>query len=183
MSFSVIIAIICAVVLLAFTILTAVKYYLLRRKVGDIVAERLTEQELVFEKRLADELVVRVLEQENRFEVKLVKKLAEQKALHEHGLTSLSGSIAGKLREKFCPFTPAYPYDIRDVVAVFSTFDFLVLKGRSNEYIEEVIIQEMKTGKNRLEPIQRSLRDCILSGKIRWEQWGIDKVGEWYLLD
>ena len=89
--------------------------------------------------------------------------------------------ISGDVLEKFCPFSPAYPYNLQDIVAIFDTFDFMVLKGRTNGKIEEVVIQEMKSTPQTLRQNQRQLKACIKAGKVRFEHWELNqKTNEWY---
>ena len=105
------------------------------------------------------------------------KKL--QEAIKE-SLRGQRSKISGDILEKFCPFSPNYHYNLRDVVAIFDTFDFMVLKGRSDGMIEEVIIQEMKSTPQSLKPNQRQLRDCIKAGKVRFEHWQFsNELNEW----
>lgn len=101
-----------------------------------------------------------------------------------HALASQKGSLSGIITEKFCPFSPTYKYDLWDVTAIFDVFDFLVLKGKnSSSGIEEIIFQEMKTGWGKLDDSQRQLRDCIRAGRIKFEQWRLDKkTDKWYLV-
>ena len=89
--------------------------------------------------------------------------------------------ISGTILEKYCPFSPEYTYDPRDVVSVFDAFDFLVLRGKSVGQIEEIIIQEMKSNtKTPLNWSQKQLRDCVERGAIRFESWKLDiKTGKW----
>ena len=92
-------------------------------------------------------------------------------------------AISGTILEKYCPFAPEYTYDPRDVVAVFGTFDFLVLKGKSVGQIEEIVLQEMKSSRSTpLNKSQKLLRDyCAGSGVVRFETWRLDtSTGKWY---
>ena len=63
-----------------------------------------------------------------------------------------------------------------------STFDFLVLKGKSLGQVEEIVLQEMKGSRTaRLNDSQKQLRDCVKSGAIRFETWRLDtNTGKWY---
>lgn len=120
-------------------------------------------------------------------EAKYGQKLELERNRHEIGLASQRGSIAGVILEKFLPFFAEYPYDLEDVVAVFDTFDLLVLRGRSNKggkVIEEIVFQEIKTGDPYLSPIQESLRGCVGARRVRFETWHRNKkTGKFYLIE
>lgn len=90
--------------------------------------------------------------------------------------------ISGTILEKYCPFSPEYTYDPRDVVAIFDAFDFLVLRGKSQGQIEEIVFQEMKGSLSApLNLTQRQLRDCVNGGVIRFETWKLDtSTGKWH---
>jgi len=108
------------------------------------------------------------------------KQLKEQ---YEHGLKTQRATLSGKVFQMYCPLAFKYvnEYDLMDIVAVFSTFDFLVLKGRNKGEIKEVEFQEMKTGHARLSDLQRSLRNTIKAGKVKFTQWRLsEKTGKWY---
>lgn len=103
------------------------------------------------------------------------EKLQQQKNTmqesHEHGLISQRGQVAGKILERFLPIFSDYEYNPDDVIPIFNTFDFLVLKGRCQNNITSVIFQEVKTGNSRMERLQKNLRDIIVKGHVSFEQW------------
>ncbi len=101
---------------------------------------------------------------------------------YQKGLDGQRAAISGTIFEKFCPFAPEYPYNLSDVIAVFNTFDFMVLKGKVDGKIEEIVIQEMKSSEGyNLDTPQRQTRDCIKAGKVRFETWLLDKrTNKWH---
>lgn len=109
---------------------------------------------------------------------------AEQEDKLALALRGQKAKISGDDIAKFCPFSPDYPYNSRDVVALFDTCDYLVFNGRVGGDITEVVFQEMKINKAGLRLEQRSLRDCIKAGRVRWETWRFkDKDECWVTKD
>lgn len=117
-------------------------------------------------------------------EMALVDLRESLERMYQRALASQRGSISGEIKEMYCPFAPDYPYDLRDVVAVFDTFDFLVLNGRNSERgIQELVFQEMKTGWGVLGDAQKQLRDCVKAGRVKFEQWRLGReTNKWYLV-
>lgn len=115
---------------------------------------------------------------------------------HKNGLKQQSYKISGEVLQRFCPFGASYPYDVRDAHPVFLSFDWIVLKGESNNEVSEVVFQEMKTGdgeychnidtylyKGKDYRKRISLRDTILRRNVRWETWYGDRLtGQWQLV-
>ena len=123
-----------------------------------------------------------VLSSERRHRAEEIVQHEEDKA--QAVVLALRGqksTISGTIAEKFCPFAPEYPYNLNDVVAVFDTCDFMVFTGRTDGKITEVVFQEMKSGDPRLSDLQRQLRDCVKTQRVRWETWQF-KDGKWILV-
>ena len=96
----------------------------------------------------------------------------------KESLQGQRSKISGDFLEKFCPFAPSYPYNLNDVVAIFDTFDFMVLKGRTDGKIEEIIFQEMKSYTPSylgIKSRQGQLKSCIINGRVRFEHWELDR--------
>jgi len=111
------------------------------------------------------------------------QEIKELKEKHAKGLESQSKEVAGMILEKFLPFCEEYPYDPRDFIPIYNTFDYIVLNGRGNSNITEIIFQELKTGKSpSLDPLQQQVRNCIENGNVRYEHWKRDSKAERFCL-
>lgn len=112
-----------------------------------------------------------------------IQLLDEKDEAVDLALKHQKSKISGEDVAKFCPFSPEYPYNARDVVAVFDTWDYTVLVGKVEGEIIEIVFQEMKSGEySRLSQLQHSLRECVRQGKVRWETWQLDKeTGIWHM--
>jgi predicted Holliday junction resolvase-like endonuclease len=76
--------------------------------------------------------------------------------------------LRGQFAERLFPLMTECPYAAIDMIFLGRPFDYLVLQGYQHGAIEEVVFVEIKTGQSSLSSIQRSLRDCIESGRVRW---------------
>lgn len=122
-------------------------------------------------------------------------RLEDSDRSHAQGLARQKGEIWGKAAERLAPLFGEWRlrYNPADLVLVNNTVDYLVLVGRSEESITEVVFQEVKSGTSGLLPkkgrqsrakrtIQDYLRECIEDRKVRWETWRFDEAsGELFM--
>ncbi len=134
---------IAAVIILAFIVIT-VNYYLIRRR----FESRFTEwqaQEQIFWKT----------------EVERVSKQA---------VTQSRAVLGGKFTEQMAPYLPEFKYDPTEARFIGSPIDFVVFPGLSAGDPKEVVIVEVKSGKNcALTPSERKIQQLIEEGMVRWE--------------
>ncbi|MFC1648358.1 Holliday junction resolvase-like protein [Nanoarchaeota archaeon] len=83
--------------------------------------------------------------------------------------------LGGLFSEQLAPYLPDFPYNPNEVRFVGKPIDFIVFKGMDSKEIEEVVFVEVKSGKSGLSSIERKLRDAIKAGKVRWEEYRVDK--------
>lgn len=138
-----------------------------------------------------------LIEQEHKIEIDDINKAHEEeidelnatieelRGTYKLNLKKQRASVSGDDVAKFCPFGLPYTslYNSRDVVHIGDTMDYLLFNGRVNDDITEVVFQEMKTAKDNLNKRQKSLRECIINKKVRWETWFLDDtIGLWKII-
>lgn len=79
--------------------------------------------------------------------------------------------LAGQAAEQLAPWLPGFPWDPSELRFIGKPVDFLVFRGAAAGRIEEVVFVEVKTGGSRPSPVERSLRDAVAAGRVRWEEW------------
>ncbi len=79
--------------------------------------------------------------------------------------------IGGQTAEQLAPYLPGFPYEAGDCRFIGKPVDFVVFSGASKGEIEELVFVEVKSGGAGLTRIERSLRDAIEAGKIRWYEY------------
>ena len=115
-------------------------------------------------------------------------QLQDARRSHEQGLARQAGIVWGKAAEKLAPLFGEWRlrYKPEDLVLVNNTVDYLVLVGRSEDAITEVVFQEVKSGesgrtprsrrsKSPRETPQEQLQRVIEAKKVRWETWRFNK--------
>lgn len=83
--------------------------------------------------------------------------------------------IGGQAAEQFAPFLPGFPADATEVRFIGKPVDYVAFSGSSRGAIDEVLFIEVKTGSSRLSPVEKSLRDAIASGKVRYVEYRPDR--------
>ncbi len=79
--------------------------------------------------------------------------------------------LTGQFMEKLAPHFPDFPHDPTEVRFIGTPIDYVVFEGLSAGTVQEVVFLEVKTGKSRLKSGQRSVRDAIEAGRVRWEEY------------
>ncbi|MFC1913926.1 Holliday junction resolvase-like protein [Chloroflexota bacterium] len=86
------------------------------------------------------------------------------------GIAQSRAILGGKFTEQMTPYLPEFRYDPTEARFIGSPIDFVVFPGLARGDPEEIVIMEVKTGKNSsLTPQQRKIRQLIEDGMVRWE--------------
>jgi|TARA_B100002003_G_scaffold250493_1_gene290075 predicted Holliday junction resolvase-like endonuclease len=88
--------------------------------------------------------------------------------------------LGGQFAEQLSPFLPGFKYSPNECRFIGKPIDFVVFKGADGKKIEEVVFVEVKSGKSRLSPFERKLKEAVEGGRVRWEEYRVDGglVGE-----
>ncbi|MBU0586551.1 hypothetical protein KJ780_03495 [Candidatus Micrarchaeota archaeon] len=78
---------------------------------------------------------------------------------------------AGQFAEQIAPYLPDFPFNPADARFIGKPVDFIVFKGACEKEIEEVIFVEVKSGKSKVSPQEKRLRDVINEKRIRWYEY------------
>ena len=79
--------------------------------------------------------------------------------------------LGGLAAEQLAPYLPGFPFDPTEVRFVGKPVDFIAFIGSSEGKIEEVAFVEVKSGGATLSPVERSLRDAINEGRVKWVEY------------
>lgn len=82
-------------------------------------------------------------------------------------------SLGGQVLEKISPHLPDFPYDPTELRYIGSPIDFVVFRGLNSDSVEEVIFLEVKSGKSRVTPRERSVQAAIESKNVRWDVYTV----------
>ncbi len=79
--------------------------------------------------------------------------------------------LGGKFTEQMVPYFPGFKYDPTEVRFIGSPIDMIVFPGLASGSPEEIVILEIKTGRNaHLTPQQVKIRQLIEEGMVRWDE-------------
>ncbi len=85
-------------------------------------------------------------------------------------LTQSRAVLGGKFTEQMAPFLPDFRYDPTEARFIGNPIDFIVFPGLAQGDPKEIVILEIKSGKNpQLSPVERKIRQLIEDGMVRWE--------------
>jgi predicted Holliday junction resolvase-like endonuclease len=79
--------------------------------------------------------------------------------------------LAGQAAEQLAPWLPGFPFDPGDCRFIGKPVDFLVFTGSTAGAISEVIFVEVKSGSAGLNKTERSLREAVEAGRVRWQEY------------
>lgn len=108
------------------------------------------------------------------FEVKLGKFKQEQQVeiekARKDAVTQSRGVLGGKFTEQVMPYLPDFKYDPTEARFIGSPIDFIVFPGLATGDPKEIVIVEIKSGKNpHLTVSEAKIQKLIENGMVRWE--------------
>ncbi len=124
----------------------ALGYFLIRSRIARSIRRRVARWQAEEEARIADE--------------------AERRS---------EAVLTGRIGEQFAPLWLDFPFAPSDVRFIGSPIDFIVFDGCTDVRIgratnlREIVFVDIKTGKARLNTIQRRIRQCVEAGHVRCE--------------
>lgn len=77
-------------------------------------------------------------------------------------------ALAGAVAERWAPWLEGFPGRASEARFLGAPVDYIVFHGIDAGEITEVTFVEVKAGRSTLSRVERSLRDCIREGKVRW---------------
>ena len=105
----------------------------------------------------------------------------EEKRIRRDAVARSVSTILGRVAEHIAPVISASELgaDPRDYRYLGSPVDYIVFKGLSGGRVEEIIFLEVKSGKRPvLSPRERSVRDAVLSCRIRYHVFNARRAVE-----
>jgi predicted Holliday junction resolvase-like endonuclease len=144
------------------------------------VARRLDEvSEIERELRFRESRLER--DSRNRVRQILSSKTEIQALLRDANKSAVQRSRAtllGKMLERLAPCFRTFSYDPRDMRCISDPVDYVLFEGLTVERkVKQITFIEVKCGKGRLSPVQRSVRDAVDKNRIYTEVWEIGDPG------
>ncbi len=79
--------------------------------------------------------------------------------------------LGGLAAEQLAPYLPGFPFDPTEVRFIGKPVDFVAFVGSSSGKVEEVAFVEVKSGNASLSRVERSLREAVSKGRVRWVEY------------
>lgn len=79
--------------------------------------------------------------------------------------------LTGQIGEQLAPYFPDFPGSTADARFLGKPVDYIVFSGASTGSVKEVLFVEIKTGAARLSGPERSLKEAIQAGRVRWVEY------------
>lgn len=95
--------------------------------------------------------------------------LLKIKKHRKHAVNKSSSVILWQVSEKIAPLLPEFPYNFKDLTFIGKWIDYIVFNWLSHKNLQEIVFIEIKTWKSSLNWNEKMIRDCINSGKVRYE--------------
>jgi predicted Holliday junction resolvase-like endonuclease len=100
-----------------------------------------------------------------------LKWQAEMEQARKSAVMQSRAVLGGKFTEQMVPYFPDFKYDPTEVRFIGTPIDMIVFPGLARGDPEEIVILEVKTGKNaQLTSQQRKIRQLIEDGMVRWDE-------------
>ncbi|MDC7126626.1 MAG: Holliday junction resolvase-like protein [Spirochaetales bacterium] len=82
--------------------------------------------------------------------------------------------LGGQFSEQLAPYLPGFDFNPNECRFIGKPIDFVVFKGMDEGRVDEIVLVEVKSGKNRnLSKIERALRDAVKDGRVSWQQYDV----------
>lgn len=81
--------------------------------------------------------------------------------------------VGGQVAEQLAPYLPDFPCDPGDARFVGKPIDFVCFAGASGGSVDEIVFVEVKSGGSSLSKVEKSVRDAIVAGRVRWVEYRI----------
>lgn len=81
--------------------------------------------------------------------------------------------IGGQLSEQMAAFLPGFPGDPAEARFIGKPVDYICFNGLSRGTVTGITFVEVKTGQSALSPVERTVRNAIESGQVRYEEYRI----------
>ncbi len=94
----------------------------------------------------------------------------EKSKIRQAAINQSRAVLGGRFVEQMAPYLPEFRYDPTEARFIGSPIDLVVFPGLAAGNPQEIVIMEIKTGRDcRLTPQQSKIRQLIEDGMVRWE--------------
>jgi hypothetical protein len=97
-----------------------------------------------------------------------------RRRIRQDALGKSRAVLKGKIGEQMAPMLPEFRYNPADARFLGSPIDYIIFDGYSeakdgNGKIHRIVLMDVKTGKAKLSPIEKKVKEAVAAGSIEWE--------------
>jgi predicted Holliday junction resolvase-like endonuclease len=81
--------------------------------------------------------------------------------------------LGGQFSEQLSPYLPDFPGDPTECRFIGKPVDFISFSGASSGEVSEILFIEVKSGESKLSSVERSLRDAVREGRVRYVEYRV----------
>ncbi len=81
--------------------------------------------------------------------------------------------LGGQVAEQLAPYLPDFPCSFEDARFLGKPLDYVCFSGASAGEVDEIVFVEVKTGESTLSKVEKSARQAIIDGRVRWVEYRI----------
>lgn len=81
--------------------------------------------------------------------------------------------LGGQFSEQLAPFLPDFRYSPTECKFIGKPIDLIVFEGLDNNFVNEIVFLEVKSGKSKLSKREKSIKQAIDEKRIRWEKYDV----------
>jgi len=82
--------------------------------------------------------------------------------------------ISGQISEQIAPWLPDFPVNPSEARFIGKPVDFVAFSGAEEGDVREVVFIEVKTGRSTLSQTEKSVKEAIIQGHVRWVEYRIE---------
>lgn len=95
--------------------------------------------------------------------------------LRQDAVSRSRSVLAGQFSEQLAPYLPDFKYNPCECRFIGKPVDIIVFRGLDNKEIKEIVFLEIKSGDSKLSLTQKSIKNAIENGNVRWEEYKIPR--------
>lgn len=105
--------------------------------------------------------------------VSKIKHKGKIPEIRETAIRQSRAVLSGQFSEQIAPYMPDFPYKPTEARFIGKPIDFIVFKGMDDKKIDEIVFVEVKSGQNRLNEVQKSMKSAVENKNIKWAEYKI----------
>jgi predicted Holliday junction resolvase-like endonuclease len=93
--------------------------------------------------------------------------------LRKEAIMKSRAVLGGQFSEQLAPFLPDFKYLPTECKFLGKPVDFICFKGLDDKNVSEIVFVEVKSGKARLNPQEKTVKEAVEKKRVRWEEYKV----------